>query len=156
MPKVIEMWSWAAMGAGPVRGRRDDELARFARLEYGSNEIGWLLAESRQEGGRRFWARVRSFIVHHLTRRTRQRARSGEDPAIETSEPEVSISPTIHMDKADGPAAEDEAIDSGPCSHLALEYLGSGGGMSYRKCLTCGHIIITQRGCRMMIPATER
>ncbi len=134
------MWSLVPIGGRPLRGRGEEELAKFARREYGSSEIGWLLAEYRRRQAGGFWARVRSSIVRRLTGRTR-RSRELRERGV--------LSATEFL------AVEDEP-DAGPCPHPALEYLGSGGGAAYRRCMTCESILITQRGREVIIPRSER
>ncbi len=154
--EVMEMWSWAATGTRPTRGRSEKELAKFAKLEYGTSEIGWLLDPYRRRRGGRFWARIRSRIVRYLAGgiRDRREMRKGSAAESETSEPQPSISPTIHVNTSDSVTTGD-GPGVGFCTHPALEYLGSGGNVTYQRCPTCGAVLISQGGREVMMPTTD-
>lgn len=147
------MWTWAAIATRPPRGRGQEELARFAKLEYGSSEVGWLLARSRRSRRRRLWARIRSWIVHLSAAETRGGRESSKRRAVEseTSGEEPSMSPTIHFDDSNEVTLVDEFDAGESCTHSALEYLGSGGNISYRMCLICGSVLIAQGEREVMI-----
>ncbi|MFQ5553309.1 MAG: hypothetical protein ACE5EW_06290 [Thermoplasmata archaeon] len=59
---MSKMWTWDPSKEWKVRGRKETELARYFKLEYGEAEVDRLLAEARTvrrtfPGG--FWARLR-------------------------------------------------------------------------------------------------
>ncbi len=80
--------------------------------------------------------------------------RKGTAAESETSEPQPSISPTIHVNTSDSVTTGD-GPGVGFCTHPALEYLGSGGNVSYQRCPTCGAVLISQSGREVMIPTTD-
>lgn len=45
--------------------------------------------------------------------------------------------------------------DPKACLHESVEELGSDGGASFRRCATCGSIIIAQHGHRWIIRPTD-
>lgn len=67
------MWSSAGLVSRPERGRGREDLARYAKLEYGDSEIGWLLAQISPKKRARLWVRFRYWIGRRLTSRIRQR-----------------------------------------------------------------------------------
>lgn len=110
---------------------RDEQLARYARWEYGPGSAAWILAEIRREArgarrGLRAW----------LGRRGRK------------ARPTVAVTPR-------GQAASRTAADGGTsllflsreaCPHEAWEPLGSGGNAHYYRCGDCGQVFIAQGG----------
>ncbi len=70
---TMMMSSSVWMDPEPLRRRGDQELARYAKLEYRDSNTGWLLAQLKRESraGRR--PRVRSWIARHLTRKIQQK-----------------------------------------------------------------------------------
>ncbi len=151
------MWSWAPTGTRPTRGRGEEKLAEFAKLEYGTSEIGWLFTQYRRRRGGRFRARIRSWIVRHVARRSGYRGELRERITAdsETSVQESSVSPTDLLNAPDRVIMGDGGNVEGFCTHQTLEDLGSGGNVSYQRCPTCGAVLISQRGREVMMPTTD-
>jgi hypothetical protein len=141
------MWAWDPSKDGQVHGRKETELARYFKLEYGEAEVDRLLAQTRAArppSPGRFGARPRQRVAsrHQNGRRDTRilghiaHARSPE--AVGSASAASTGSASVRdMTPRDLP------VD---CHHAKWEALGSGGNTTYLQCKACGALVMSQGG----------
>ncbi|MCJ2554955.1 MAG: hypothetical protein LN410_01965 [Candidatus Thermoplasmatota archaeon] len=114
-----------------MHGRKEAELARYFKLEYGEAEVGRLLAQTRAArppSPGRFWAGLRQRVA---TRRQNGTAVASASALLNGAAP------------AKDPTPQKLPVD---CRHGEWETLGSGGSSTYLRCRTCGALVVSQGG----------
>ncbi len=129
------MWSWSLAATQNGPRRKNEELARYARWEYGSSDGGWLVARARREARNGSKRGLRRWFSSLLGTQTRRKALSEghlSDPGLRTAN--------------DGGVLLTQEIPMEDCAHNSLQSLGSGGNASYYRCQLCAHVVIAQGG----------
>ncbi len=146
------MWSWSLGAMSPPRGRREEELSRYAKMEYGSRNFEWMLSSVSSRRHHRFrrlvgaWIRRLSRAGRNTIRRVdRTVARSGAD------ERQFGAPPAAPSQRASLASGVDRPDLQEACGHYIREYLGSGGSTSYYRCLGCWSILAAQGGREIFI-----
>lgn len=128
------MWSWSLAATKVGLRKEDQELARYARWEFGESDGAWLVSRARREatnrrrGGLRRWfasifrAPSRSAAVARVGNSSDQGLRTANDGGDPTT------------------PSPDE------CAHDGLRSLGGGGNAAYYRCHSCTHVVIAQGG----------
>ncbi len=130
------MWSLGLAAKDKGIRREDEELARYARWEYGESDGRWLILQAKREakdGSRR---RFRRWFSSRLAARRRP----------ESVRPEKAISDRGLRTANDGGVTLTEEIPALECVHDSLRSLGGGGNASYYRCQSCSQVVIAQGG----------
>jgi hypothetical protein len=125
------MWAWDPSKQGIARGRKEEELARYFKLEYGDAEVDRLLTQAR--GARRtshgrVWSRLRARIAGRGE--NGKAIASAASPDNGGTPAKKAVSPILPVD----------------CHHPEWESLGSGGNATYLQCRACGAMAVSQAG----------
>lgn len=141
------MWSWSLAASENRLKRNDEELARYARWEYGESDGGWLVAQARREARNGSWRGLRRWFSSLLGRETRSESMRSRERA---SDGEMRTA-------NDGGVLLTEAIPREDCAHDNLKSLGGGGNAAYYRCQACARVMIAQGGKRWVLrpPAEE-
>lgn len=141
------MWAWDPSKDGQVHGRKEAELARYFRMEYGEAEVDRLLAQIRtprppSPGG--FWAGLRQRVA-------RRRPNGGRGSRILGHRTDAPTSVAVASASASyggSVPVQDQAPSELPvdCHHVEWETLGSGGSTTYLRCKACGALVVSQGG----------
>ena len=137
------MWAWDPSKDGQPRGRKEAELARYFKLEYGEAEVDRLLTQARSErppSPGRFWSGRRRRAV---TRRPNGGGGSRPPGHKAEARPRVAVAPASHPSGGPpkAPLAEERPV---ACRHVEWETLGSGGSTTYLRCKACGALVVSQ------------
>ncbi|MFQ5911370.1 MAG: hypothetical protein ACE5IJ_11730, partial [Thermoplasmata archaeon] len=142
--KVVKtMWSVYLTAGREGKARKETPAARYARLEYGPDDGGWLEAELRSgkglvTGDRGRWSR-RALVS--LGRRAAAYLRDISESA------RVGLSSALARDAKPvetylGGAAADAVIASSKCGHDCREFIGRVVRMTYSRCRRCDALVI--------------
>ncbi len=130
------MWSLSLLVRENGSRGEDKELARYAQLEYGKADAGWLVALARQQAKNRSKRGIRRRFSSLFRRDT-------GSAAVRSSE----LDSKGGMRTAnDGGTVVAETFLREDCAHDDLRSLGSGGNAAYYRCQTCTSVVIAQGG----------
>jgi hypothetical protein len=125
------MWAWDPSKQGIARGRKEEELARYFKMEYGEAEVDRLVAQTRgarRSSHGRIWSRLRARVAGQRENgKAITSAASASDGGASVENAGPSILP----------------VD---CRHPEWESLGSGGNATYLQCRACGAMAVSQGG----------
>ncbi|MFQ5918872.1 MAG: hypothetical protein ACE5I4_02345 [Thermoplasmata archaeon] len=142
-----KMWAWDLRKDGEAHGRRETELARYFKLEYGEAEVERLLAQTRAKrppSPGRFRAGLRKRVAGR-----RQNGGRGFRILGHRREARPSVAVASASASSGGAASGQQqppATLPVDCEHVEWETLGSGGSTTYLQCKACGALVISQGG----------
>ncbi|MEE9174134.1 MAG: hypothetical protein V3U30_04075 [Thermoplasmata archaeon] len=141
------MWEWDPSKDGQVHGRKEAELARYFKLEYGEAEVGRLLAQTRAArppSPGRFWAGLRQRVASRRQNGRRSARILGHTADARSPKAVASASAA----STGSPPVRDMTPRDLPvdCRHAEWKTLGSGGSTTYLQCKACEVLVVSQGG----------